>query len=81
MHAILRVMSVQMKEAGYAPHTNFPKFILEDEEQYILAQIVKVGLVSLLRSCQIKLTGREIALTTARFHHFKDGLCSCKEIW
>ncbi|CAA0825810.1 Pentatricopeptide repeat-containing protein -mitochondrial [Striga hermonthica] len=29
-----------------------------------------------------KLTGREIILRDAnRFHHFKDGLCSCKDYW
>jgi len=108
IYAKLDGLTLQMKELGYVPDTNFVLHDVEEEqkEQFLCHHSEKLaiafGLIATppgtcirifknLRVCGdchtvtkhiSKIVEREIVVRDAnRFHHFKDGLCSCGDYW
>eukprot|EP01018_Ginkgo_biloba_P000403 Gb_07442 [translate_table: standard] len=108
IYAKLEEVTVQIKEAGYLPDTNFVLRDVELEQQeYSLYHhseklAIAFGLISnppkipirIMKNLRVcgdchtvckfisKCVGREIVMRdTNRFHHFKDGLCSCGDYW
>ncbi len=106
IHAELKRLSVQMKDAGYVPDITFMLHDVEEEEKLfhlchhseMLA--IAYGLIStppgtpilIFKNLHVcghchsaakfiaKLVGRAIIIRDAnRFHHFENGLCSCKD--
>ena len=50
------------------------------ENQFVSSRIFECALIA--TKCISKVTGREIVARDAnRFHHFKDGVCSCGDYW
>eukprot|EP01018_Ginkgo_biloba_P008626 Gb_28769 [translate_table: standard] len=108
IYAMLKRLSGQMKEAGYAPNMDFVLHDVEEEQKdHVLCQhseklAIAFGLlqtcpgttiriVKNLRVCGdchtatkfiSKIVAREIVVRDVnRFHHFKDGYCSCGDYW
>eukprot|EP01018_Ginkgo_biloba_P013215 Gb_00776 [translate_table: standard] len=107
IYSMLERLTVQMRETGYVPITNFVLPDVEDQKEELVSYhseklAIAFGLISTLpaTSFQIvqnhricgdchnatklisKIVGREIVVRDAsRFHHFKDGLCSCGDYW
>eukprot|EP01018_Ginkgo_biloba_P010366 Gb_40888 [translate_table: standard] len=108
IYAMLEKLTVQMKEAGYVPDTNFVLYDVEEGyKEHILCHhsekmAIAFGIISTpqgtpirvinnLRVCGdchnaikfiSKIVEREIIVRdNSRFHHFKDGLCSCWDYW
>eukprot|EP01018_Ginkgo_biloba_P009223 Gb_41641 [translate_table: standard] len=108
IYSTLENLAGQMKEAGYAPETNFVlRDVEEEEKEHILCGhseklAIAFGLINecpgkplrviknlrVCDDCHIaikfisKIVGREIFVRDAnRYHHFKDGLCSCRDYW
>eukprot|EP01018_Ginkgo_biloba_P037418 Gb_09410 [translate_table: standard] len=108
IYAMLETLAGQMKEAGYAPNTNFVLHDVEEEmKEHLLSchsekLAIAFGLINTsagtpiqitknLRVCDdchsatkfiSKIVRRDIIVRDAnRFHHFKDGLCSCGDYW
>eukprot|EP01018_Ginkgo_biloba_P000474 Gb_25130 [translate_table: standard] len=108
IYAKLDDLTMQMKDTGYVPDTNFVLRDVEEEqkEQFLCHHserlAIAFGLIitppgTLIRifknlrvcgdchtatKCMSKIVGREIVVRDAnRFHHFKDGLCSCGDYW
>eukprot|EP01018_Ginkgo_biloba_P031701 Gb_03137 [translate_table: standard] len=108
IYAKLEELIEGIKEAGYAPQTNFVLHDVEEEqkEQFLYHHserlAIAFGLISIfpgkpiqvfknLRVCGdchtaikfiCKILRREIIVRDVnRFHHFKDGLCSCGDYW
>jgi pentatricopeptide repeat protein len=108
IHAELKTLSVQMKDAGYVPDITFMLHDVEEEEKlfhlchHSEKLAIAYGLISMPPGTPIrifknlsvcgdchsaakfiaKLVGRAIIIRDAnRFHHFENGLCSCKDYW
>ncbi len=108
IHAELKRLYVQMKDAGYVPDITFMLHDVEEEEKlFHLCQhseklAIAYGLIStppgtpirIFKNLHVcgdchsaakfiaKLVGRAIIIRDAnRFHHFENGLCSCKDDW
>eukprot|EP01018_Ginkgo_biloba_P015859 Gb_38232 [translate_table: standard] len=108
IYATLATLTMQMKEAGYVPDTNFVLHdVQEEQKEHSLCYhseklAVSFGLIStplgtpirIVKNIRVcgdchtaikfisKIVAREIVVRDAnRFHHFKDGLCSCKDYW
>eukprot|EP01018_Ginkgo_biloba_P023510 Gb_17379 [translate_table: standard] len=108
IHAMLKSLVEQMKEAGYLPDTNFVLDDVEEEEKENILSghseklAIVFGLLNTLPGTPIRITKnlrvcgdchnatkyiskivtREIVVRDVnRFHHFKDGFCSCGDYW
>ncbi|XP_057823021.2 pentatricopeptide repeat-containing protein At1g11290, chloroplastic [Cryptomeria japonica] len=108
IYATLEALTLQIKEAGYVPKTNFVLYNVEEDlkEHMLLCHSEKLAIVfglintppgttiritKNLRVCGdchdaskfiSKIVSREIVVRDAnRFHHFKNGLCSCGDYW
>lgn len=108
IYAMLEKLTLQLKDAGYVPDTNFVLFDVDEEhkghilrhhsEKLAIAfglintpQGTPIRVINNLRVCGdchtaikliSKIVRREIVVRdSSRFHHFKDGLCSCHDYW
>eukprot|EP01018_Ginkgo_biloba_P000473 Gb_25129 [translate_table: standard] len=108
IYAKLDELTLQMKDTGYVPDTDFVLHDVEEEqkEQFLCHHSEKLAIAFGLivttpgtplrifknlrvcgdchtaTKCISKIVEREIVVRDAnRFHHFKDGLCSCGDYW
>eukprot|EP01018_Ginkgo_biloba_P019414 Gb_16546 [translate_table: standard] len=108
IYSKLAILAGQMKEAGYAPETNYVLHDVEEEvKEHMLYShseklAVAFGLINTSPGTSIRImknlrvcgdchsamkfisnvVRQEIIVRDAnRFHHFKDGLCSCGDYW
>lgn len=104
----LHKLSMEMKRAGYSPHTDYVlQDVEEQEKEHILCGhseklAVVFGILNTSQGSPLRVTknlricgdchavikfisrfeGREIFVRdTNRYHHFKDGDCSCGDYW
>eukprot|EP01018_Ginkgo_biloba_P033954 Gb_18015 [translate_table: standard] len=108
IYAKLEKLTLQMKEAGYVPDTDFVLHdINEEQKEHTLSYhseklAVSFGLLSsppgkpirIFKNIRVcgdchtaikfisKIERRKIVVRDSyRFHHFKDGMCSCGDYW
>ncbi|XP_057821773.2 pentatricopeptide repeat-containing protein CRR2, chloroplastic [Cryptomeria japonica] len=109
IYAMVEKLSIQMKEAGYVPETNFVLYNVQEKEKEMMlcghSEKLAISFVLInthtctrpirviknLRICGdchtvikfiSKIVRREIIVRdTNRFHHFKGGVCSCRDYW
>lgn len=108
IYAKLDELTLQMKQIGYVPDTNFVLHDVEDErkEQFLCHHSEKLAItfglivtphgtcIRIFKNLRVcgdchtvtkyisKIANREIIVRDAnRFHHFRDGLCSCGDYW
>ncbi|CAI0625785.1 unnamed protein product [Linum tenue] len=88
----LKELCEKIKAKGYVPDFGFVlQDVEDDEKEHILMShserlAIAYGIISTDCHSAIKcisdITGREIVVRDSnRFHHFKDGSCSCGDYW
>lgn len=90
MHAHMDALWERVRSQGYAPDTSCVLHDMDDGEM-AAAQGAAIRVAKNLRVCNVcheaakfisKMVGREIVLRDVRrFHHFRDGTCSCGDYW
>ncbi|CAI0551760.1 unnamed protein product [Linum tenue] len=82
IYSTLKVMIERLEMEGYVPNTSQVLFNIEEEEKETALQYHSEKLAIAFGFISTKVYGREIALRDrVRYHHFRDGTCSCKDFW
>ncbi|KAK8931130.1 putative pentatricopeptide repeat-containing protein [Platanthera zijinensis] len=93
----LEELGAEMEKAGYHPDTSYALRNRHSERLAIGFALIstpagsRIRVMKNLRACgdcheaiklMSKIVGREITVRdSSRFHHFKDGICSCGDFW
>ncbi|KAL3034399.1 hypothetical protein AAZX31_02G192000 [Glycine max] len=94
IYAKLEELTGKMREMGYQSETVTALHDVEEEEKELMFNVhseklaIAFGLITTEPDCHAatkfisKITERVIVVRDAnRFHHFKDGICSCGDYW
>ncbi|GLU07128.1 hypothetical protein SLE2022_240960 [Rubroshorea leprosula] len=84
IHKCLQNLVEELKNIGYVPNTSI---VMQNVDEHIKKEIVlghreKLAITFVGLSASLQIGKREIiARDSSRFHHFKDGVCSCGDYW
>ncbi|CAN1219436.1 Pentatricopeptide repeat-containing protein At5g66520 [Linum perenne] len=82
IYSMLKAMIERLTIEGYVPDTSQVLFDIEEEEKETALQYHSEKLAIAFGFINTKVYGRDIILRDrVRYHHFRNGACSCKDFW